>query len=209
MIGILLFDTSKPFLLIVSTWRFEIKQCLLTQHGATRKVQKILFVSGKKKKKKSFFQNCHCDCLPKFSQPQLFSIHQISSVHIRPHLSFIHSLPSLLILLLLQAHYVLLSQALWGPALCRSEETMPAEREFVWRPAVSRRGPLVVLPRQPLRQSHMEEAQGEGLKKQWDVGYFKGIDQWYTKNNNVHRLPFRRNQVEKTCLLSEVKGKIN
>lgn len=84
-------------------------------------------------------------------------------------------------LLLLQAHYVLLSRSLRGPTVCCSEKTMPAEREVVWRPTLPCWGPFAILPRQPLRQSHMEEAQGEELKKRWDEGCFKGIVWWKIK----------------------------
>lgn len=119
-------------------------------------------------------RNILTSCLPQFS---LGFSQSTRYVHLVLHLRFLFFILCSL-LLLLQAHNVLLSQALWGPTVCCSEATVPAEQEVVWGPAVPRRGPFALLPRQPHRQSHMEEAQGEGMKKRWDEGYFKGIDWW-------------------------------
>lgn len=142
-------------------------------------------------------RNILTTCLPQFSHGFSQSTRYMYSVL---HLSFLFFI--LCSLLLLQAHYVLLSQALWGPTFCCSEETMPAEREVVWGPTLPRRGPFALLPQQPHRQSHMEKAQGEGMKKRWDEGYFMGIVWW--KKPNVHNFHFKRTPSGKTCLLADV-----
>lgn len=87
----------------------------------------------------------------------VFSMYQICPVWFTSHRPSLHSL------LLLQTHYVLLSQAVRGPTVCCSEETMPAEQDVVWGPALPSPGPFSLLSGQPHWHGHLEKAQGKQM----------------------------------------------